>query len=122
MNLCDEVSQEERNKAVDSYTDRLIRSGYSISQVRDIIVSGLTGYERKKLKAAKEKAPLHQPAATTQLKICLHKKLTEKENWYKLKRKQQIEKQKKGQVINNVVKQVPVPVVSVMQYLSLIHI
>ena len=65
MNLCDKVSQEERNKAVDSYTDRLIRSGYSISQVRDIIVSGLTGYERKKLKAAKEKAPLHQPAATT---------------------------------------------------------
>ena len=59
MNICDEVSQEERNKAVDSYTDRLIRSGNYISQVRDIIVSVLTGYERKKLKAAKEKAPLH---------------------------------------------------------------
>ena len=115
MNLCDEVSQEERNKAVDSYTDRLIRSGYSISQVRDIIVSGLTGYERKKLKATKEKAPLHRPAATT-LKIRLHKKLTERENWYKLKRKQQQqnEKQKKKSHMMNKNNQIPVPVVSVM--------
>ena len=46
--------------------------------------------------------------------IGFSKKLTEKENWYKLKRKQQIEKQKKGQVINKIDKQVPVPVVSVM--------
>ena len=86
INICDSVSQEERNEAVDSYTDRLLRSGYSEIQVCDIIVSGLIGYERKKLKAANEKVPLHRPTAST-LKICLHKKLTERETWYKAKRK-----------------------------------
>ena len=73
MNICDTVSQSERNRVVDNYTDRLFRSGYSLSQVYDIIVSGLTGYERKLKKAANENTPIHRPAAST-LKSRINKK------------------------------------------------
>ena len=112
LNVGDNVSQDERNKIVDDYTDRLIRSGYSEAQVRDIIVSGLTGYERKKTKAANEKAPLHRPAATT-LNIRLHKKLTERENWFKnQKQKEQKATKTKNKHENETA--VTIPVVSVM--------
>ena len=113
MNICDSVSQEERNKAVDSYTDRLISSGYSLIQVYDIIFSVLTEYERKKLKAAKEKYPLHRPAAAT-LKISLHKKLTQREIWYRNERKQIWNEKKRNNKIISDSHDAPVPVVRVM--------
>ena len=111
MNICDTVSQSERNRVVDNYTDRLIRSGYSFPQVYDIIVSGLTGYERKLKRAANENTPIHRPAAST-LKNRIHKKLIQKEIWYKEKKKHNDDMKK-----NNHKKEddkVKTPVVSIM--------
>ena len=99
LNTCESVSQKEKNEIVDKYTNRLFRSGYSKKQVREIIVSGLTGYEKKVNKAAKEKIPLHRPASVT-LKTRLYKKLTQRENWYK-KNKRNNEKEKQRKKIKN---------------------
>ena len=113
QNICDSVSQTERNKVVNDYTDRLFRSGYCHSQVREIIISGLVGYERKVARAARDKVPLHRPAAIT-LKTRLHKKLTQRENWFKGKKKNH-ESKNKNQNKNIKKKEdfVP-PIVSVM--------
>ena len=58
QNICQSIPQSERNNVVDNYTDRLFRSGYSQSQVREIIVSGLMGYENKVIKATRQNIPL----------------------------------------------------------------
>ena len=89
QNVCQTISQSEKNEIIDNYSDRLFRSGYSQSQVREIIVSGLVGYENKLARAARQNIPLHRPAAAT-LKNRLHKKLTQRQNWFKDKKKKVI--------------------------------
>ena len=108
QNICDSVSQSERNSVVNYYTDRLFRSGYSQSQVREIIISGLVGNERKVARAARDKVPLHRPAAVT-LKTRLHKKLTQRENWFKGKKRKHniLTKKKKSFNQNKKKKEVP---------------
>ena len=55
---------------VDEYAQKLINSGYSIAQTRDIIVAGLKGYEKKlslsRDKSSKKWRPLHAPACYNQ--------------------------------------------------------
>ena len=82
QNICDSVTQKEKNDIIDNYYDRLRRSGYSHSVAHEIIVSGIVGYERKVDRAVKENSPLHKAAAAT-LQTRIYKKLTQRENWYK---------------------------------------
>ena len=112
QNTCQTIPQSERNKIVDSYTDRLVRSGYSQSQVREIIVSGLMGYENKVTRAKRDNIPLHRPAAAT-LKNRLHKKLTQKQNWYKGKKKSNSQSKQTTKKSKTEPKSAP-PIVSVM--------
>ena len=111
LNICDTVPQSERNKIVNDYTDRLTRSGYSLSQAKEIVVSGLTGYEKKVARAARTNVPLHRPASST-LKTRLHKKLTQRQNWFKEKKKKEESVSKKAKSVS-VSTSVP-PIVSVM--------
>ena len=117
QNVCDSVTQEEKNEIIDDYYDRLRRSGYSHSQSHEIIISGVVGYERKVERAAKNNIPLHRPAATT-LKIRIHKKLTERENWYKNKNKNENKssenKKRKSKTHNNGSSKKKTPIVSIM--------
>ena len=62
MNCSETVSQSERDSIVNKYIDRLVTSGYNKDQVREIVESGLLGYERKLERARKNKIPLHRPA------------------------------------------------------------
>ena len=112
LNVCVSVTQDEKNEIIDNYTVRLFRSGYNNKQVREIVVSGLTGFEKKVRKAAKEKIPLHRPASVT-LKTRLHKKLTQRENWYKKMKKRHEPKEKVRNKSNNEQKQ-DIPLVSLM--------
>ena len=78
----EKISQEERDSVVNDYIDRLVRSGYTEEQVRQIIQSGLTGYVRKLQRAKKTGTPFHKPAKMT-LKTRMKKRLTQRESWYK---------------------------------------
>ena len=44
-NTSQEISQQERNNILEDYTDQLMRSGYSIQDIRKYMVQGLVGYE-----------------------------------------------------------------------------
>ena len=87
MNCSETVPQSERDGIVNDYIDRLMVSGYE-NQVREIVESGLLGYEGKLERARKSNIPLHRPAlmslASRQKKI-----LTQKISWYKSKPKNQ---------------------------------
>ena len=94
MKNCSEtVPQSERDGIVNDYIDRLMVSGYE-NQVREIVESGLLGYEGKLERARKSNIPLHRPAlmslASRQKKI-----LTQKISWYKSKPKNQPSPKKK---------------------------
>ena len=90
MNTCEKTSQDEKNKMVEEYIDRLKVSGYSKKQVREVITSGLTGYTSKVRRAELEKRPLHRPAQST-LVHRQKKKLLEKTSWYKPRKDKKLE-------------------------------
>ena len=73
------------------------------------------GYEKKIARAKRDKVPLHRPAAAT-LKSRLHKKLTQKQNWFKAKKKEEHDSQKKHKKkSNSVIDPSPAtPIVSVL--------
>ena len=74
----------ERIGVIDKFIDRLLVSKYSSDQIREIIESGLTGYQRKVNAANKLGVSLHRSAEST-LQTRILKKLTEKTSWYKRK-------------------------------------
>ena len=86
LNTGDSISQSERNEVVEQFVKRLKISGYGDKQVKDIIESGLKGYESKKERAEKEGRPLYR-AARSSLASRQKKKLLGKTNWYKEKKK-----------------------------------
>ena len=67
MNTSEELDMSVRTEVVDEYAQKLFNSGFKLDQTRNIIVGGLTGYERK-LSLSKDSnnpkwKPLHQPAS-----------------------------------------------------------
>ena len=86
----EKISQEERDSVVNDYIDRLVRSGYTEEQVRQIIQSGLTGYVRKLQRSKRTGTPFHRPARMT-LKTRMKKKLIQRECWYKNTKKREDE-------------------------------
>ena len=87
MNMCNDISQEERDSKIENFTTMLLDSGYTHTQAREVVVSGLTGYERKVEKAASEGSEIHRGAK----EFANHrrvKKLTGKQNWFKNKAKE----------------------------------
>ena len=86
QNTEETIPESERIEIIDNYIDRLLVSGYSPDQTREIIESGLRGYSRKLSRSIRAGVPLHRPAAAT-LQSRIKKKLTEKSSWYKKKPK-----------------------------------
>ena len=62
MNTTEYLPQEERNKIIEKFITRLKRSGYNKDQIRNIVVSGLKGYETKMEKAKLNNEKLHRSA------------------------------------------------------------
>ena len=82
LNTSEMIPQEERNVVVEKFILRLRRSGYNKDQVRNIIISGLKGYQTKKERAKLNNKMLHRSATST--KVQRHKnKLLEKSTWFK---------------------------------------
>ena len=76
LNTSETIPDSERVEIIDNYIDRLVVSGYCPAQVKEIVESGLTGYERKVQRAKKSGLPLHRSASST-LAGRYKKKLTE---------------------------------------------
>ena len=90
VNTSEMGSQRERNQIVEKYISRLRLSGYNGEQCKNIVESGLKGYQSKLENCKKFKSKLHRPASSTIEKRYL-KKLTEKTSWFKNKEKQEDE-------------------------------
>ena len=64
-NVSEHLDIETRVGVVNSFTERLKRSGYQASQVRDITIAGLSGYEKIVSLAKQGKTEIHRSATST---------------------------------------------------------
>ena len=76
------VPQDRVDQILDQYVLKLCRSGYSVAQARQILLSGLRGYTRKVQAAAEANQGLHRSAESS-LASRIHRKTFEKTSWYK---------------------------------------
>ena len=81
----DEVEDEERIAIVDHFTKQLINSGYSESQILEIIICSIKGRQRKE-EMIRKRGKKFESAAET-LSDRTRRKLLEASSWYKDKKK-----------------------------------
>ena len=86
INTSEDLEVSERVVVVDEYAQKLINSGFKLEQTRNILVGGLTGYERKLALSRDSKnprwKPLHQPASFN-AQARRRTRLLGKSNWFK---------------------------------------
>ena len=93
-NTSSKIDQKIKNKIVENYSVKLLRSGYNVAQTRDILISGLRGYKNKVRNAQSRKLPLHRSAKSS-LTARYRKKMFGKTSWYKNNNKNKIQKNHK---------------------------
>ena len=64
------------------YTQHLLNSGYNRTQIREIIISAIRGYERKEKDRVAQNKPKFRHGKDT-LSSRIKKKLTENTTWFK---------------------------------------
>ena len=85
LSSSEELGTEEKTRIVDEYAEMLLTSGYTIQKSREIILSGIKGYETKLKRSVKDGIPLRKTAKQSgQARI--RKKLTASSSWFKMKR------------------------------------
>ena len=77
---------QEKVRVVEDFTRQLKNSGFSRSESREMVISGIKGWLRKQARRRREGQPFYRSARST-LAGRTKKKLTEKATWYKQKRK-----------------------------------
>ena len=85
LNTKETISQRERNEILNSFSEKMLRSGYDISQVREIFISGIRGYMRRVSLAEQKGSNLYRSAKSS-LAERIKKKVFEKTSWYREKR------------------------------------
>ena len=83
-NISEKISIEEKVQVINSFTQELKNSGYNRKRAREIVVCGLMGLERKRMRRKREGQPFHRPGKMTAGKRN-RKKLTGKTDWFKTK-------------------------------------
>ena len=81
-NTGESLGAREQCKVVDDYGQKLANSGYSLEQVRRILVNGIKGFEGRKLRCKREGRSLYRKAFQSQ-GARTRKKLLAKTSWYK---------------------------------------
>ena len=84
-NSSEDLGMVERKRLVDSYAQKLLNSGYGVPQVRRILVSGIRGFENRKLRYKKNGWRLKRTAKESR-GTRQKKRLLAKASWYKKKR------------------------------------
>ena len=83
-NTSEKVNMKERIAHLDKFAQKLINSGYSMEQAKNITVAGLKGYQKALDKATKEGRSIHISAAEGAASRN-QKKLLSKTQWFKEK-------------------------------------
>ena len=83
-NISEKISIEEKVQVINTFTQELKNSGYNRKRAREIVVCGLLGLERKRMRRKREGQPFHRPGKMTAGKRN-RKKLTGKTDWFKTK-------------------------------------
>ena len=95
-NTDERQSREVIGGVVDKYSQKLLTSGYSLSQTRRVIISGIRGWERRKLRAKKENGKLFRTSSES-FRGRMKKKTVGKTSWFrKRKAKDDMLGEKKG--------------------------
>ena len=91
---CLRRSQTERVDIINRYTRELKNSGYTRKRAREIVVCGLLGLQRKRLRRKREGQTFHRKGKST-LKKRNRKKMTGKTTWFLNKAKDKDEEDQK---------------------------
>ena len=83
------TKQQDRNDILNRYSQKLLRSGYRIPQVREILISGIRSYQRRLKNAESKKVNLYRSAKSS-LGERIRKKLFEKTSWFKERERKRI--------------------------------
>ena len=65
LNTSEMVEQSERDSIIEKFILKLERSGYNVSQRKEIITAGLKGYETKRKRAERDSKELHREGKST---------------------------------------------------------
>ena len=65
FNTKETISQSRKDQIVDEFSLKLLRSGYSISSARQVLISGIRCLQRKVSHAKESGVPLHRSAQST---------------------------------------------------------
>ena len=76
------VALRERVVALDRFSQKLLNSGHSLETVRNILVSGIKGYQRKVTRCKAARTPLHRSSGQSAVSRRT-KKLLAKSNWFR---------------------------------------
>ena len=95
VNTSEMVGQEERDRIIERYISKLTVSGYNTNQIKNIIESGLKGYETKLEKSSRTGESIHRSAKSTQ-GARIRKKLTEKSTWFRKKKVENAEDKRRA--------------------------
>ena len=79
--LVSSVPFQEILDVIDQYTKELKSSGYVAKQAKEIIMSGIRGWQSRARKRKRENQEFYRLASTT-LQERTRKKLVERESWY----------------------------------------
>ena len=83
------VEKEEIIGVMETLIRELKTSGYNRGEAKEIVVGGMTGWQRK-MKRREEEGSIYRSASSTMSQRC-RKKVLEKTSWYKGKRKREDE-------------------------------
>ena len=83
----EKVEEEENVRVVEHFITQLKTSGYDRKKAREIVVSGIVGWKRRRLRRAEQGQDFYRGAAST-LKTRIRKKLLDPVNWFKEKAKE----------------------------------
>ena len=76
------ISQQDKNEAINIFSQKLINSGHTIKAAREIIVSGLKGFKRRVTRCKDMGLPLHRSAGQS-AQSRRTKKLLARSSWFR---------------------------------------
>ena len=87
----EKIEKAEITEVIEKFIKQMKTSGYGLKQTREITISGIKGWKGKIKRREKEGKGFYREGKTT-LKARVRKKLVEKENWYREKEEEEVEK------------------------------
>ena len=85
--LSDCISEQEVTSVINKYIQQLTNSGYNWKQQREIIISALKGHVRREKVRLKTENKLRYRSGQASLRTRMEKKLTEKYNWFRRRKR-----------------------------------